>query len=291
MQANQVVFVAAAVLYTGVALRERRARGPFLLVIGVSFLMTLVMTGNRIYIALFMLALAAVLWLDRRWRVIAASGLAVPLLVVAFTAWPAIRGNRAALAEAYEAYTEIAQLDDRPLQTALMSVTDGVNVMLAMHIVNDFGTRFEYLGGLTYTKAATFFLPRSVYPSKPPNFETLVAQLYEPAASGLSLATTVVGELYANFGPATIVAMPLATWLWLHLSDRLSPPGVWRPLTSASLFLMAAWMVRSAFSDNFITSVFAVLLIWGLRLEARVSRPAAPDSLPNAAHRPAVGVL
>ena len=51
-----------------------------------------------------------------------------------------------------------------------MDATEGASVMQLLHMVNDFGEKFNYLYGLSYTKAVTFIVPRSLYPSKPQNF-------------------------------------------------------------------------------------------------------------------------
>jgi hypothetical protein len=161
------------------------------------------------------------------------------------------------------------------VMTTLMDTTEGTSVMQLLHMVNDFGTKFDYLYGLSYTKAVTFILPRSVYPSKPQNFPVLMAQFYEPGEE-TSLGGTQLAELYANCGVLSVALLPAITVVILLFSEKLTRKIDKHMLLSAVLFLLFIWYARSSFEDNFITFMCAQFLIWSLKLERRLVATVVP---------------
>jgi len=120
--------------------------------------------------------------------------------------------------------------------------------------------------GASYARALFFIFPRSLYPEKPANFAYQLAALYEPGEN-TSFGATQLGELYANFGPVSVLLLPFVTVLILGASEKLGKVTEKHGLLSGVLFLLSIWFARSTFEDNFITFLFALLLIWALRLE------------------------
>jgi hypothetical protein len=80
------------------------------------------------------------------------------------------------------------------------------------------------------------------------------------------LSTTQLGELYANFGVLVIPLLPLFTIFILLGSAKLAERFTHHALLLAVLFLQCISFARSSFEDNFITFLFAMLIIWALRL-------------------------
>jgi len=160
---------------------------------------------------------------------------------------------------------------DSQVTTTLMDTTEGASVMQLLHIVNDFGDKFDFFYGSTYIKAITFLVPRALYPNKPENYPVQIAKLYEPGEV-TSLGTTQLGELYANFGAFVFLLLPSITIIILFLSAKLTPNMESHALLSAVLFLLMISFARASFEDNFITFVFAVVLMWGLRLQRGLYR-------------------
>jgi hypothetical protein len=122
------------------------------------------------------------------------------------------------------------------------------------------------MDGITYTKVFTFLVPRRLYPGKSENFPVLLADLYEPGEL-TSLGATQLGELYANFGPISILLLPFMTVLILWLSLRLGSAIEKHMLLSATISILLIWAALASFEDSFITFFFAALLIWGLRMD------------------------
>ena len=268
--ANSIVFTAAAAVYTAQHLKWQKVEWRFSVFIVFALLLQMVMSGNRIFVALYGLAFLTSCWTYRRKNIIAALLIISPAIILLFSAWAYFRHDLSTIAEDIPTYVE-ADLGNRAM-TTLMDTTEGASVMQLLHIVNDFGDKFDYFYGLSYSKAVTFVLPRRLYPNKPQNFPVLIARLYEPGED-TSLGTTQLGELYANFGVLSVLLLPFVTVLILLLSDRLAQRIERHALLSAVLFLLLIWFARSSFEDNFITFLFAWILIWGLSLEQSLCFP------------------
>jgi hypothetical protein len=262
--ANQIVFTAAAALYVASQLRRGKLEWRFSTFVAFALLIQMVMSGNRIYIALFGLTFLTSCWFYRRKKIIAVLLAVSPVILLLFSAWAYLRGNISAISESIPTYAE-AERGNR-LTTTLVDTTEATSVMLLLHMVNDFGSKFDYMNGITYTKVLTFLLPRRLYPGKSENFPVLLADLYEPGEP-TSLGATQLGELYANFGPLSILLLPFMTVLVLWLSLKLGSAIEKHILLSATLSILLVWAALASFEDSFITFFFAALLIWGLRME------------------------
>jgi oligosaccharide repeat unit polymerase len=263
MQANFVVFTGVAALYTAWLLERRRFSWRFCGLIAFAMLLQMVMTGNRIFVALYGLSVLVSCWIYGRKKIILACLALSPVILLVFSAWASLRGDLGAFSEKLPAYVE-QDLGDRAT-TTLIDATEGASVMQLLHMVNDFGEKFNYFYGLSYTKAVTFIVPRSLYPGKPQNFPVMMAQLYEPGQQ-TSLGGTQLAELYANFGVLSVLLLPAITVLILLLSERLTRNIEKHVLLSAVLFVLFIWYARSSFEDNFVTFVCAQFLMWSLKL-------------------------
>jgi oligosaccharide repeat unit polymerase len=262
--ANQVVFTAAAALFSARRLQLQKSQWRFAILIIVGLLLQMVTSGNRIFIALYGLSFLTAVCVYRRHRLIVMLLILSPAVLLFFSAWAYFRNNLNTALEDLPKYVE-RDLGNRTV-TTLMDTTEGTNILLLLHMINDFGSKHDYYYGSTYSKAITFMLPRSVYANKPENFPALIARHYEPGEV-TSLGATQLGELYANFGPLAVLLLPAVTVLTSLFSDMLARTYDRHALLSAVLFLLAIWYARSSFEDNVITLLFSLFLIRSLRLE------------------------
>jgi oligosaccharide repeat unit polymerase len=269
---NQMIFTGAAALYASLGLKERNMRWRFTALIWLFFLIEIVISGNRIFFALYLLAFLTCCWLYRRNRILVALVVAAPVFVFVFSLWGSLRGNLSQVGDSAGVQAFEVDIGDRTV-THLMGATEGSSVMLLMHMISDFGTKFNYLYGSTYTRLFTFLLPASLYPSRPPDFTSLAAQLYEPGKA-TSLGSTALGEAYGNFGVAGILVMPLLTWLAASSGERFARAGGRHSLMSAVSFVMFIAFVRFPFAENAMTWIAALLAIWALQLESGPGLPA-----------------
>ncbi len=234
----------------------------------VTMVVNMVTSGNRIFIALFLLFVGSAALYHRRFRAIAIMALMAPLLVVAFAVWAQIRGTLSDPVAAIGRHIESANTyEGNYALNRLIDATEGTNIIVLLNITKDFGDKYEYLSGATFLKAVTFWIPRSIYPDKSESFPTITAKLYEPEAE-TSISSTIMGELYANFGPFALVLMPLLTALVFAVDRWISRRLSRNYLLCTALFLAFAWMARASFSDNVVMICAAAALIWGLRLQS-----------------------
>jgi oligosaccharide repeat unit polymerase len=262
--ANQIVFTAAVALFTARQLQLRKSEWRLFALILFGFVLQMVMSGNRIFVALYALSFLTACWIYQRKRLILAILILSPVALLFFSAWASLRHDLSSIAENLPGYVD-RDIESRAM-TTLMDTTEGASVMQLMHMVNDFGDKFNYFYGSTYSKAITFVVPRALYPDKPANYPVQIAKLYEPGEV-TSLNTTQLGELYANFGVFAVLLMPFLTIMIVLLSTVLTRKIEDHVLLLTVLFLLLIWFARSSFEDNFIIFVFTVALIWGLRLQ------------------------
>jgi oligosaccharide repeat unit polymerase len=262
-QGNHVIFLATSALYTASLLQQKKWDWRFAVLLVFALILQMVMTGNRIFIASFGLAFLASCWIYGRRRLIFILLVLLPAMLLFFSAWAHLRGNLGALSETLPTFLE-EELGNRTMVT-LMDTTEGPSVMQLLHVINDFGYKFDYLYGSSYAKAILFVVPRSIYPTKSSNFPVLLAQLYEPGEV-TSLGGTQFAEMYGNFGIFSMILLPVVTFLILSVSEQVTRRIENRALLSAVSFLLCIWFARSSFEDNFITFLFAMFLIWALRL-------------------------
>ncbi len=262
---NQMIFTGAAALYANLGLKQRDMRWRFTSLILVFFLIEIVVSGNRIFFALYLLAFLTSCWLHGRKRILAALLVLSPALVLGFSLWGAIRANLSQIPDSAASEAFDADVGDRTV-THLMGATEGSAVMLLMHMINDFGTKFDYLYGGTYARLFTSFPPARTGRGRLPDFTTLAAQLYEPGET-TSLGSTVLGEAYGNFGVAGLFIPPLLTWLAISCGELMARAGRGHSLMSAVSFVMFIAFVRFPFAENALTWIAALLVIWALKLE------------------------
>jgi hypothetical protein len=269
--ANKIVFTAAAALFTARQLQSRKLEWRFFMLIALGLVLQMAMSGNRIFIALYGLSFLTACWIYQRKRLMASILLLAPAIFLVFSAWAYFRHDLSSVAVDLPGYVE-REIDSQ-VMTTLMDSTEGASVMQLMHMVNDFGDKFNYFYGSTYSKAVTFMVPRALYPNKPENYPVQIAKLYEPGEV-TSLGTTQLGELYANFGAFAVLLLPLFTIMILFLSAQLTRKIENHVLLLAILFLLLIWFARTSFEDNFVTFLFSMLLVWGLRLQWGLYFPA-----------------
>jgi oligosaccharide repeat unit polymerase len=262
--ANQIIFASSAALYVGLHLQGRARNWRFMALIAFFLITQMVMSGNRIFIALFGLAFLTSCWVYGRKQMILKLLIISPAVLLVFSVWAYVRHDISDLGEEIASHAQ-ADVGNR-VTTTLIDTTEGSCVMILLHMVNDFGSKFDYLYGVSYTKAITFVLPRRIYPDKPNNFPTLLADLYEPGEI-TSLGATQLGELYANFGVLSVLLLPIVTVGLMWFSSRQPFETNQHVLISAVLFLLLLWSVLSSFEDSFITFVFAFLLVHSMKFE------------------------
>lgn len=262
---NQILFTGAAALYAGRGLKHRNTRWGFTSLILCFLLLGVIMSGNRIFVALYLLAFLTSCALYGRWKILAALLGASPLIVLVFSVWAWVRHDIIEIPDALDRYAIEADTGPQGVNI-LMEASDPSGVMLLMNIIDDYGNKYDYLYGSTYVRLFTFFQPRNLFPERTPDFATITAQVYEPGVT-TTLGSTALGEAYANFGALSIFIVPLFTWLTLWYSAWLTAAWEKHSILSAVSFVMLIWFARSTFAENSMTLIGAAILIGALRIE------------------------
>jgi len=274
--ANQIVFTAAAALYTSAGLKHRDTSWRFTLGLVVFFVAGIVMSGNRIFFAVYLLSVIASCLVHRRRKVLATLLALAPVVIFVFSAWSSARHDLTTISDSVAEYAGDDGRYGNQTVTSLVNVTEAMSVMLLMHMINDYGGKFDYLDGLTYSRTFTSLVPRSLYPQKPDNFTLLLAKQYLPGVL-TSFNATALGEMYANFGPLTVVLFPLFTFGVVVLTGWAARRQREHSILCSVLFILLVWAARSTFDDTFSTFVMAALLIWLFRMDQGMWVPAEPS--------------
>jgi oligosaccharide repeat unit polymerase len=270
--ANQILFTGTAALYTGCGLKNRDTKWRFTALVIFFFLCGVVMTGNRIFLATYLLACLTTFWLLGRRKLIVMLLVISPVLVLVFSAWSSVRHNLSEIPDSVSTYAD-SDYGNRTV-TSLVNVSEGTGVMLLLHVINDFGGRYDFLYGLTYSRTLTSLIPRRFYPHKPENFTLFLAKTYSPNVT-TSYAATAIGEMYVNFGPLTLVLFPLFTLGIVRLSQWVVKREQSHPLLPSILFVLLVWVARGTLADNFVQFLLTLGLIVVFRLQKGLVRTAS----------------
>lgn len=263
--ANQLLFTGAATLHMGQSLKERKVAGKFTLLIGLFLILEMIMSGNRIFIALFLMGFLGSCWLYGRKKLIVGLLLVSPLAIFGFTLWGLVRHDLSSLPESASFQVFESNLRTQTVSN-FMSATEGASVMLLFHIIHDFGSKFEYLYGTTYARVFTFIIPRSIYPGRAIDFSAQAARCYVPGEE-TSLCATALGEAYANFGVFSLVALPVFSWMVVKFTRWLPRQGRNSALMTTVSFSVLIWFARCTFAENVMNLILISVFIWSLRLE------------------------
>lgn len=273
-EANLIVFTGAAALYTSLGLRHRDT-SFWKTVLLLAFLgMGMVMSGNRVFAALYFVSLLTSAWLFNRKKILVSLLLLIPVAGILSGTWAAVRHDLTDISGPSSEHFALYNVKGGALR-AVMDATEGTDVTLLLHMIDDFGGKYPTLWGATYGRIFTFFLPRSIYPSRTPDFTTLSASLYEPGGQ-TSLASTVAGEAYANCGFLAVFILPI----WSGLACRLTRVVQRQALAGSVLFISTIWFVRGTFAESAVLAVTALALIrvLGSGIEASSSISLQPEA-------------
>jgi len=258
MQATDILFVSAAAWYTSLSLQFGKTKKRFIFLVPLFLILQMVITGNRIYIVIYLLAFLASCGLLKKTKPVLWMLLGSPVLLFAFSAWGMARHDLTAIPDSVAAFS--GEQEESSTISSLMDATEGLDFLLALHIVQDYGPRRDFLYGETYLKTVTAWVPRSVYPTKAENFTVLIAKEYLPNQD-TSLNATALGEMYANFGPFLLLFFPLLTAGVIGVNSWVERHREAHPLFPILFFVLAVWMVRTAFADTVVLCFMSMLQI------------------------------
>ncbi|MGR3766038.1 O-antigen polymerase [Rossellomorea sp. NS-SX7] len=260
IHSNKLIFTGTSILLTlYITLKYKKINlltNPLLLTSVVFHLLIVVITGNRIYFAIYLLFVFANFILLNVYKPIYKLLILSPVVLFIFSAWSYTRSSLTNLDTAVNNYVQVFSDFEYAIVSMLFDISEGANILAAFHIIKDYGKVFELLNGLTFLKVIYPIFPDFI--EKVDSFTVIAGRIYEPGTN-LSLNSTMVAEFYANFGTWSLILIPMLTLIIVLISKYVNFYS--SPILAIMLCEVFLWSVRSVFSDNFISMIIVAFLL------------------------------
>jgi hypothetical protein len=238
----------------------------------------LYLTSNRIFTLLVLVTVFIVMVMERRYGWLLAFLAFTPVLAYFMNIFRWIRsfmhssgaGGIGEVAAGIAIGVDFATKQSSGVDVVdiVSGITESVNLNVAIGIVTRFGGSIDYLYGETFLKAFVFWVPRSIWPSKPDSIATVVGNLFAPGDSA-ALVATLYGELFANFGMFSFFLIVPMLILAEKLCAILFRDDMVRMLVS---FVLGFMVVRLPLSDMLLVTVVLSLVVYGNRVASRYGK-------------------
>lgn len=265
--ANNILFSASAAVYIAnrALLNNGLSINRTILVIVLFAFLDLIMSGNRINIAvlgILLISMAIQLKVRRylKWAVII-----MPIAILFFSLWPSLRGHLGDLERGIEIH-ELRTQTESTISMPIFDAVEGSAVMLLFHIIKDFGDRIDYLYGASYVRLLDFLVTSPQ--NKSENFSIYLARTFEDTDE-TSFTATVLGEGYANFGPFSVLVLPIG----MMTSYALTLMFGRNALVSAIGFLFILKSMRYFFSVMVVILLFLFPMYYIYKFISRLKTP------------------
>lgn len=232
----------------------------FLILVSFFTILDMVFSGNRIY--LFCTAILIGLLFLKKYpkKSLIIAPFAFPLILIIGYFASIFRHMRGPLflkgLPTYDVFItslKKAMVLEPPMPKAFFSgISESVNVNVIYDLLNSFDS---FLYGATYLKAVVFYLPRSIWQSKPESITIITGYFL----GGASLVATIIGEMYMNFSLFGIFLLPIFLWfLEGFLTKYLRNYG---SIANIVGFFFGILFFRMPFSDEFLVFIFLVMIL------------------------------
>ncbi len=248
----------------------------FALWMGAMCVVDLYTTGNRIFTLQTLIVITALLMVRGRWFQIGVLSLAALPFGVLMTMFPLIRvymhrwtggfALSSATSALGEGYVEAKEyfLPNLGIGEFLMGVTEGININVLVVVVEEFHRSVGLLLGSGILRGFVFWVPRSVWPGKPPTLSILIGQrLLGGESRGVSMGATIFGEFWANFGFLGFVMIPVVLYVINFAISKLIRDTTMRTIAA---FIFGYSVVRMPVSDFTVMFLFVIVMLNMTRL-------------------------
>jgi hypothetical protein len=220
----------------------------------------LYIAGNRFIVALGGVAVFLILLKNKSYfQLSILAVLGVPVIWFG-TVFMTVRGGmhqREGVAGAFELLLEQGAATNATPTMFLVNAFEGINLNVLVAVLRDFPDRMAFLMGSSLIKPFVFWVPRSVWSEKPLRVSQVLGMEYA-GDEYLSLVSSFVGEIWANFGPFFILFWYFLAFVsirWMFLIFRGYEFG---PLLA---FFYAFTLARSSFAGIMIETMCAAALL------------------------------
>jgi len=223
-------------------------------------------TGNRIF-AFILLAGISIVFIQRyRFRTIFLGILVIPFGYL-MSVYQRIRGKLfvegiPSLSDTVEIITDTVRNHPPQITDFLLGISESVNFNVLYMIFNSV-TPANMLYGESFAKLFTYFIPRSFWSDKPLSITQVAGEWFAPQVEGISLVTTLIGEVHMNFHIMGFFFLPLILLALRYISYYLLGNN---NFTSVALFLFGILFFRMSFSDVFLVVLFFVIILIIIKL-------------------------
>lgn len=259
-QGNLILFTALSIIISigmlkNIKLKSKKIQSYFKISTLISVhLLVIVTHGNRIYFALFLIFFFFMLLILKFKKEYLTLIVLSPILILIFSMWSYTRSSLSNFSIAFDNYVNSFSQVDNPIINLIYDVTEGTNILITLNLINYFDETNTYYQGLSYLKLVHPILPDFV--NKIDSFNVIVGSIYMPGTN-VSLNSTMLGEMYGNFGLLTFFILLILTSMIVLISNTISSHNI---LVNMFICLLVIWFVRSVFSDNIILGVFVMMI-------------------------------
>ncbi|APD06079.1 hypothetical protein UJ101_00538 [Flavobacteriaceae bacterium UJ101] len=232
----------------------------FFIFISVGFgIFDTIISGNRIYLFGLLIALAIYFISRLKLKQILILPLIIPVGVFLGYFASIFRHMRGPLfadgiptySKFIETYKSASLMEPFEIEPLLLGISESVNFNVLMQVFNDYNS---FLYGKTYLKSVVFFIPRSLWESKPHSITVVAAQEY----NAVSLVTTIIGEMYMNFALIGLMFLP---FILIFLEKMMNLMMLNNIFNNVILFILGILFFRMPFSDELLVFIFLVLIL------------------------------
>ena len=133
-----------------------------------------------------------------------------------------------------------------------LEISESINMNVMYEIFNHYD---KFLYGSTYLKPLFFYLPRSVWSTKPESITLIAAKEF----GGASLVTTIIGEMYMNFYLFGLLLLPVFLLIVDYFFTNLLRN--FGSISGIILFIFGILIFRMPFSDEFLVFIFLWIIL------------------------------
>lgn len=217
------------------------------------------LTGNRIMFLMILMALTYLLFFKYGYKVFLFLVLVLPF-GFALSIYRHVRNDLylegiPSLELIIELFHKVIESQNFTIVNSLLAIVESINFNVLYGLFSFINTE-NTLYGSSIIKPFVMFIPRSVWPEKPLTITVEAAHIFAPHMEGLSLVTTIIGELHMNFYIFGIFLLPIYLFLLEKIIMFFTKDTAF---LGALAFMFGIMFFRMPFADTFITLLIIAL--------------------------------
>lgn len=236
--------------------KRKIAALSFVLAVVLFSVIDVVLTGNRIYVFVLFGAISILLLGRYGLKVLLFGFLIIPLGYM-MSIYRHVRGELflegiPSIGKAIDMISASIVKEPPAIESFLLGISESVNFNVLYEIFDYINFNNALWGG-TFLKAFVFLIPRSLWQDKPLSITQIAGEWFAPQSEHLSLVTTIIGEIHANFYFFGIAMLPLILIVTDKLMKKMFSHSTFANIL---LFVFGLLIFRMPYSDILLVSIF-----------------------------------